>query len=732
MAEGRDSPYLIVFDLGSSGGRVYLGWLEKVASMPRSCTVSLNGPVRIGDAWYWGILRVYDEVLIGLRRAAARIGSAPALIGVDSYGVDYAYIDASGALLSPMRHMRDPRTDGAYDAIHALIPKAELYRRTGAMTISINTLAQLFAERRTQPWLQDSAQTLLFTPDLINYFLTGERVSDLTIASTSQMIDPGARAWAPDVLARLGLPAHFLGPLVEPGREIAPLRPALQRETGLGPATRVVAVAGHDTAAAVAATPFEPGRKAAFVSLGTWSLIGRETNEPDLSDASLAANITNECGVGGRIVYHKILSGLWLLQECRRIWAAEDPAARFRSLARRRRRSAAARFRVRSGRSAFPRSRRHAARDRRLVRRPRPPAPASRGEMTRAIYDNLALNFRCALDTMPGPERAALDAVHVVGGGARSPLLCQATADAAGVPVIAGPVEATVAGNMLCQLLAAGMISNLEEGRAIVRRSYGQTIHEPQRSGDIERAYETLLSLKAAGSTRDNPIPRAASRPGPAFPPAAGELAEPRDHGVAVPVRRALPKRQRRAVGPDDQRRRVTARPDFRPEPAVRVEIEPQALEAHPVEQGLRRRRADRVLRHRDDREVVFRQAGGEPVERGHLLEAGHAPWSPEIEDEGPAPEQFERDDLASLVEDGAEPRRLPVQEFDHLDAGARAAHLQSERGDEADCDQADEDRQFVALAEAAATGTIRSLRRLSAAGALAWRRRRKPPRREW
>ncbi len=191
----RDSPYLIVFDLGSSGGRAYLGWLEKGRLHSEELHRFSNGPVRIGDDWYWDILRIYDEALVGLRRAGARIGSAPALIGVDSYGVDYAYIDRSGALLSPMRHMRDPRTDGVYDAIHALMPRAELYRRTGAMTITINTLAQLFAERKTQPWLQDSAETLLFTPDLITYFLTGERVSDLTIASTSQIVDPLARAW---------------------------------------------------------------------------------------------------------------------------------------------------------------------------------------------------------------------------------------------------------------------------------------------------------------------------------------------------------------------------------------------------------------------------------------------------------------------------------------------------------------------------------------------------------
>ena len=500
MNEGRDSPYLIVFDLGSSGGRAYLGWLDKGRLHAKELHRFPNGPVRIGDTWYWDILRIYDEVLVGLRRAGARIGSAPALIGVDSYGVDYAYVDASGALLSPMRHMRDPRTEGVYDAIHALIPKAELYRRTGAMTITINTLAQLFAERRAQPWLQKSAAALLFTPDLITYFLTGERVSDLTIASTSQMIDPAARAWAPDVLARLGLPAHFLGPLVEPGREIAPLRPALQRETGLGPATRVVAVAGHDTAAAAAATPFEPHARSAFISLGTWSLLGREIGGPDLSDASLAANYTNECGVGGRIVHHKILSGLWLLQECRRIWAAEDPALHFAALHSAAADAAPLAFVFDPDHPDFrhPENMPQAIADW-FAARGRP-APVTRGEVTRAIYDSLALNFRCAFEAMPGAGSAAPDVVHIVGGGAQSALLCQSTADAAGAPVAAGPVEATVAGNLLCQLLAAGGIGSLEEGRAIVRRSYPQTIYEPRRTAAGERAYEELLALKAAAA----------------------------------------------------------------------------------------------------------------------------------------------------------------------------------------------------------------------------------------
>ena len=505
MNDGRESPYLIVFDLGSSGGRTYLGWLEEGRLRAEELHRFPNGPVRLGDAWYWDILRVYDEVLVGLRRAGSRIGSAPALVGVDSWGCDYAYIDASGALLSPMRHMRDPRTDGVYDAIHALTPKEELYRRTGAMTIQINTLAQLFAERRAQPWLQDSAETLLFTPDLINYFLTGERVTDLTIASTSQIVDPAARRWAPDVLTSLGLPNHFLGRLVEPGREIGPLRAALQRETGLGPATRVAAVAGHDTAAAVAATPFETGREAAFISLGTWSLLGREAAQPDFSESSLSANYTNECGVGGRIVYHKILSGLWLLQECRRIWAVEDPALDFAGLHAAAAEEPPLAFVFDPDDPCFlnPEHMPSAIADW-LTHRGRP-APRSRGAAARAIYDSLALNFRHALGTMPRAGSAALDLIHVVGGGARSPLLCQSAADATGVPVAAGPVEATVAGNMLCQLLAAGAIGDLGEGREIIRRSYRQTTYQPRNSAAAGRAYEEFLSLKSVSSREGSP-----------------------------------------------------------------------------------------------------------------------------------------------------------------------------------------------------------------------------------
>ena len=292
------SAKLIVLDLGNASGRVYLGALEDGRLRIEEVYRFANGPSCLGRRWYWDVLRLYAEAMEGLRRVAMRIGDAPATIGVDAWGVDYAYLDSSGALLTPMRHMRDPRTDGVYDQIHRRLSRDELYRRTGAMTIQINTLAQLFAERREQPWLQDAAATLLFTSDLINYFLTGRRISEVTVASTSQFLDPARRAWRPDVLFDLGLASHFLPPLVEPGVVLGPLLPEVRQATGLGEGVEVVAVAGHDTAAAVAATPFASRRRAAFLSVGTWSLLGRESplriSPPHPSTATSQTNAASE------------------------------------------------------------------------------------------------------------------------------------------------------------------------------------------------------------------------------------------------------------------------------------------------------------------------------------------------------------------------------------------------------------------------------------------------------
>jgi rhamnulokinase len=495
MNSASEPAKLIVLDLGNASGRAYLGALEDERLRTEEVYRFVNGPSVLGHRWYWDVLRLYAEVMEALRRVAARIGDAPATVGVDAWGVDYAYLDASGALMAPMRHMRDPRTDGVYEEIHRRLGRDELYRRTGAMTIQINTLAQLFAERREQPWLQNAAATVLFTSDLINYFLTGRRVSEVTIASTSQFLDPARRAWRPDVLADLGLASHFLPPLVEPGIVLGPLLPDVRKATGLGEGVQVVAVAGHDTAAAVAGTPFVPARRAAFLSVGTWSLLGREIAAPDLSPASLDGNFTNECGVGGTIVHHKILCGLWLVQECRRVWS-KTSSLDYADLDRAAVASSPLAFVFDPDDPRFlsppdmPAAIASWFNDRGL------PAPEGVGPVMRAIYDSLALNQRHSVDALVRADQGGVEAIHLVGGGVQATLLAQATADATGATILAGPQEATVAGNMLCQLIAAGRIGGLEQGRAVVRRSFELATYRPGERSAWETAYAAFRALK--------------------------------------------------------------------------------------------------------------------------------------------------------------------------------------------------------------------------------------------
>ncbi len=488
---------LIVLDLGNASGRVYLGALEDERLRTEEVYRFANGPSRLGRRWYWDVLRLHAEMMEGLRRVAERIGDAPATIGVDAWGVDYAYLDSSGALLTLMRHMRDPRTDGVYEEIHRRLSRDELYRRTGAMTIQINTLAQLFAERREQPWLQDAAATLLFTSDLINFFLTGRRVSEVTIASTSQFLDPARRDWRPDVLSDLGLASHFLPPLVEPGVVLGPILQEVRRATGLGERVQVVAVAGHDTAAAVAAAPFTPGKRTAFLSAGTWSLLGQEIGAPNLTAASRDSNFTNECGVGGTIVHHKILCGLWLVQECRRIWST-TATLDYADLDRAAAASSPLAFVFDPDDPRFlsppdmPAAIMSWFRDRGL------PAPEGVGPIARAIYDSLALNQRHSLEALMQSDHRAIEEINLVGGGVQSALLAQATADATDAPILAGPREATVAGNMLCQLIAEGRISSLQQGRAIVRRSNDLSTYRPGERAAWEPAYAAFRTLKSA------------------------------------------------------------------------------------------------------------------------------------------------------------------------------------------------------------------------------------------
>jgi len=445
-------------DLGASGGRVLSGRIGPQTLEVVETARFANIPVQTGPTLHWDVLSLYRDILDGLRQAGPLDS-----IGVDSWGVDYGLLDADGQLLGNPVHYRDPRTDGVMDRVLQQVPPAELYAATGLQLLPFNTIFQLVASRDTAQL--KAAGTLLLMPDLLNYWLTGQIGVERTNASTTQLLDVTTGRWATELAAKLGIPVGILPPLREPGDRI-----------GLWEGTPVTAVGSHDTASAVVGVPAQ-GERFAYISCGTWSLVGVELGSPVLSEESRKANFTNEVGVDGTIRYLRNVMGLWLLQECQRVWAAEDVEPLLREAAQ------AKPFRsvVDPNDPSFLPHGDMPARITEACRKAGQPIPETRAEMVRCIMDSLALAHRETLAEAQRLSGRDVDVVHIVGGGARNDLLCQLTADACGIPVLAGPVEATAIGNILVQARALGSVgSTLAEMRALIRATQEVRRFEPQ------------------------------------------------------------------------------------------------------------------------------------------------------------------------------------------------------------------------------------------------------------
>jgi sugar (pentulose or hexulose) kinase len=437
-----------------------------------------NEPVRLLGTLHWDILRLYSDMLHGLRTAAS--GAELSSIGIDSWGVDYGLLGPGGALLGNPVHYRDARTGGLVGEVLATIGAAELYSLTGIQQLPINTIYQLAAAAKAGQL--DGAATMLLIPDLLAYWLTGQAGAETTNASTTQLYDPRAQAWAWDLIARLGLPASLFPPLRQPGTVIGPLRPEAAGQpgpAGLRAGLPVIAVGSHDTASAVAGVPAQ-GRDFAYISCGTWSLVGVELDQPVLTEASRAANFTNETGVDGTIRYLRNVMGLWLLTESVRGWAdAGQPAGLGALLA-----AAAAepplQVVVDPGDPSFLPPGDMPARIAAAARRAGQQPPAGPAATVRCILDSLALAHRRAIAQVQELSGRAVSTVHVVGGGVRNELLLQLTADACGLPVIAGPAEAAALGNVLVQARALGAgPGDLEGMRALLRATQPLRRFEP-------------------------------------------------------------------------------------------------------------------------------------------------------------------------------------------------------------------------------------------------------------
>jgi rhamnulokinase len=465
-------------DLGASGGRVMAGRVGAGAVELHEVYRFPNEPVAVRGTLYWDILRLYAEVRRGLAAAADRFGLAGA--GIGSWGVDYGLLDETGALLGGPVHYRDRRTEGVADLVHAAVPAAELYAVTGIQQLRFNTIYQLAAT----PMLPHAA-TMLLIPDLLAYWLTGVAGAEITNASTTSLLDVRAQAWATEVIRKAGLPPRIFPPLRRPGDIIGPV----MEPNGLGSPLPVIAVASHDTASAVAAVP-AAGPDFAYISSGTWSLAGMELDAPVLTAASYAANFTNETGVDGTVRYLRNVTGLWLLQESLRYW----PGSSLDDLLAQAARVPPLRFVVDPDDPVFIPPGDMPGRIASWLAGRGEAVPDGPAETARCILDSLALAYRRAITQAQALSGRHADVVHVVGGGSRNALLCQLTADATGLPVIAGPAEATCFGNVLVQARALGAApGDLTGMRALIRSAEPLRTFSPAGDGVAWAAAEKRI-----------------------------------------------------------------------------------------------------------------------------------------------------------------------------------------------------------------------------------------------
>ncbi|MFJ9624055.1 rhamnulokinase family protein [Streptomyces sp. NPDC101181] len=458
-------------DLGASSGRVITGRVGPDTLRLTEAHRFPNRPVRLPEGLRWNILGVYGGVLDGLR-AAGPVDS----VGIDGWAVDYGLLDADGALLGNPVHYRDARTEGVAERVWATVPPDALYRATGIQYAPFNTLYQLIAARGT-PQLA-SAKRLLLIPDLIAYWLTGEQGTELTNASTTQLLDPRTGDWNQPLADRLGVDLTLFAPLRRPGEPAGALLPAVQREAGLPGPVPVTAVGSHDTASAVAAVPALPGERFAYLCTGTWSLAGLELDAPVITEAGRAANFTNELGLDSTVRFLRNIMGLWLLQECMRAWGLTEVAPLLAEAAH----APGLRSVVDAAAPEFLAPGDMPGRIAAACRATGQPVPRTPGAFTRCVLDSLALAHRTAIHEAQQLAGRAVDVVHIVGGGARNALLCRLTADATGLPVVAGPAEAAALGNVLAQARAHGLPGDLAASRRLIARHQPLTRYEP--SGD--------------------------------------------------------------------------------------------------------------------------------------------------------------------------------------------------------------------------------------------------------
>jgi rhamnulokinase len=471
---------MLAADLGAESGRAVVGGfdgeritLEEVHRFP-------NVPVEVSGTLTWNVQRLRGDLVESIRRAGAVTS-----VGIDTWGVDFGLLDRAGRLIGNPVHYRDRRTEGMVEEAFRRVSRQEIYARTGIQFMPINTLYQLLALVRSNDPQLEAADRLLTMPALLAYWLCGAKADEFTDATTTQCYDPVAGAWAADLLQALGIPDRIFGEVVPPGTDLG----SLATEFAAAP-VRLIAPGTHDTASAVAAVPFETGREAAYISSGTWSLVGLEVPRPFISEAALTHNLTNEGGVCGTFRLLKNVMGLWLVQECRRAWAGGAADLSYDELLRLAGEAPAFGPVIDPDDEQLLRPGNMPERIASLAADGGMALPSEPGPVVRCILESLALKYRMTIEQLELVTGVEIKAIHVVGGGANNKMLCQMTADACGRQVIAGPAEATAIGNLMVQAIALGLVSSLADAREMVRRSVTLDVYEPTATESWESAWQ--------------------------------------------------------------------------------------------------------------------------------------------------------------------------------------------------------------------------------------------------
>lgn len=491
-----DQKYIAV-DLGAESGRVLVGSFDGKCVQLEEAHRFLNTSVRVNGTLHWDVLRLWRDIQEGIAAAAQKFGGDFAGIGVDTWGVDFGLLDESGALLGNPVHYRDSRTDGMMERAFETVPRSEIFERTGLQFMSLNTLFQLLAMKEQNAPQLGFAKTLLFMPDLLNYWLTGRKAAEYSIASTSQMLDAKTRNWDEQLLEKFGLPPHILPEIIPPGTVLGNVREELATALKLDANTPVIAPGCHDTASAVAAVPAS-GENWAYLSSGTWSLMGIELDEPLISERVAELNFTNEGGAGGKIRFLKNIAGLWLVQECRRAFAKAGTEYSYAELTEMASAAPAFGAFIEPDDESFvaPENMPDAIME--FCKRTRQQPPQSEGAFVRCALESLALKYRWVLEKLEELRGAKIEVLHIVGGGTQNKLLSRLTADAIGRTVVTGPVEATAVGNILVQAMARGVLSDLDQVRDVVKNSFELENFDPDTHDKKrwELAYQRYLELQ--------------------------------------------------------------------------------------------------------------------------------------------------------------------------------------------------------------------------------------------